>query len=59
MAQVALAWVLRTPVVSAPLVGATKTRHLTDAVAALDDTLTEDEVAALENPYTPRLPTYF
>lgn len=59
MAQVALAWVLRTPVVSAPLVGATKTRHLTDAVAALDVTLTEDEVAALENPYTPRLPTYF
>ena len=47
------------PVVSAPLVGATKTRHLTDAVAALDVTLTEDEVAALENPYTPRLPTYF
>jgi hypothetical protein len=34
-------------------------RHLTDAVAALDVTLTEDEVAALENPYTPRLPTYF
>jgi 1-deoxyxylulose-5-phosphate synthase len=59
MAQVALAWVLRTPVVSAPRVGATRNRHLTDAVAALDVTLTEDEVAALENPYTPRLPTYF
>lgn len=40
-------------------VGATRTRHLTDAVAALDVTLTEDEVAALENPYTPRVPTYF
>ena len=44
---------------SAPRVGATRNRHLTDAVAALDVTLTEDEVAALENPYTPRLPTYF
>ncbi|WP_329536684.1 aldo/keto reductase (plasmid) [Streptomyces sp. NBC_01450] len=59
MAQVALAWVLKNPVVSAPIVGATKTHHLTDAVAALDLTLTEDEIAALEDPYTPRLPTYF
>jgi aryl-alcohol dehydrogenase-like predicted oxidoreductase len=59
MAQVALAWVLKNPVVSAPIVGATKTRHLTDAVAALDLTLTDDEIAALEDPYTPRLPTYF
>ncbi len=59
MAQVALAWVLKNPVVSAPIVGATKTHHLTDAVAALDLTLTDDEIAALEDPYTPRLPTYF
>ena len=59
MAQVALAWVLKNPVVSAPIVGATKIHHLTDAVAALDLTLTEDEVAALEDPYTPRLPTFF
>ncbi|MFF3375255.1 aldo/keto reductase [Streptomyces sp. NPDC002680] len=59
MAQIALAWVLKNPVVSAPIVGATKTRHLTDAVAALDLTLTDDEIAALEDPYTPRLPTYF
>lgn len=59
MAQVALAWVLKNPVVSAPIVGATKVRHLTDAVAALDLTLAEDEIAALEDPYTPRLPTYF
>lgn len=59
IAQVAPAWVLNHPVVSAPLVGATKTRHLTDAVAALDLTLTEDEVAVLEDPYTPRLPTFF
>jgi aryl-alcohol dehydrogenase-like predicted oxidoreductase len=38
--HVALAWMLRTPVVSAPIIGATKPRHLTDAVAALDVTLT-------------------
>lgn len=59
MAQVALAWVLRNPVVSAPIIGATKPRHLTDAVAALDVTLTGDEVAALEEHYTPRQPTYY
>ncbi|GAA1036472.1 aldo/keto reductase [Virgisporangium ochraceum] len=59
MAQVALAWVLRNPVVSAPIVGATKPHHLSDAVAALDIELTDDEVADLESPYTPRLPTYF
>jgi 1-deoxyxylulose-5-phosphate synthase len=59
MAQVAMAWVLRNPVVSAPIVGATKPHHLTDAVAALDIELTDDEVAALEQPYVPRLPTYF
>ena len=59
MAQVALAWVLRNPVVDAPIVGATKTHHLTDAVDALDLELTDEEVAALEEPYTPRLPTYF
>ncbi len=59
MATVGLAWVLRNPVVSAPIVGSTKAHHLTDAVAALDVQLTDDEVAALESPYTPRLPTYF
>lgn len=59
MAQVALAWVLKNPVVSAPIVGATKSRHLTDAIAVLDLTLTEDEVVALEKPYTPRLLTFF
>ena len=52
-AQVALAWVLQQPVVTAPIVGATKPHHLDDAVAALDVTLTDDEVAALEAPYTP------
>ena len=59
MAQVALAWVLRNPVVAAPLVGATKPHHLADAVAALDITLTDDEVRTLEEPYTVRQPTGF
>ena len=57
MAQVALAWVLSNPVVDAPIVGATKPHHLADAVAALDIELTDDEKAALEAPYTPRLPS--
>jgi 1-deoxyxylulose-5-phosphate synthase len=57
MAQVALAWVLHNPVVAAPIVGPTKPHHLADAVAALDLTLTEDEIATLEAPYTPRQPT--
>jgi aryl-alcohol dehydrogenase-like predicted oxidoreductase len=56
MAQVALAWVLHNPVVSAPIVGATKPHHLADAVAALDVALTAEEIATLEDPYTPRMP---
>ena len=56
MAQVALAWVLRNPVVSAPIVGATKSHHLADAVAALDVSLTDDEVVSLESAYVPRMP---
>ena len=59
MATVGLAWVLKNPVVSSPIVGATKAKHITDAVAALDIVLTDDEVAALEGPYTPREPTFF
>ncbi|MET7334598.1 aldo/keto reductase [Nonomuraea sp. NPDC005650] len=59
MARVAMAWVLKNPVVSAPIVGATKPRHLADAVAALDVGLTEDEITSLEEHYTPRQPTYF
>jgi aryl-alcohol dehydrogenase-like predicted oxidoreductase len=59
MAQVALAWVLRNPVVAAPIVGATKPNHLTDAVAALELRLTDEEARALERPYTPRWPTGF
>ena len=59
MATVAMAWVLNNPNVSSPIIGATKPRHLTDAVAALDLKLTTEEIAALEQPYTSRLPTYF
>ena len=57
MAQVALAWVLHNPVVNAPIVGPTKPHHLADAAAAVDLTLTDDEIAAIEAPYTPRLPS--
>src|SRR6266700_4982312 len=57
MAQVALAWVLRNPVVAAPIVGATKPHHVTDAVGALSITLTDEEAAQLEQHYTPREPT--
>ncbi len=59
MAPIALAWVLRNPVVDSVLSGATKPHHLTDAVAALDIELSVDEVHALEGPYVPRAPTYF
>jgi aryl-alcohol dehydrogenase-like predicted oxidoreductase len=51
MAQVALAWVLSKPVVSCPIVGATKPHHLQDAVAALELPHTDDEIADLEAPY--------
>ena len=59
MAQVALAWVLRNPVVDAPIVGATKPHHLPDAVAAVHLELTDDEVRQLEEPYTVTMPTGF
>jgi aryl-alcohol dehydrogenase-like predicted oxidoreductase len=52
-AQVALAWVLRHPVVSAPIVGATKLEHLSDAFAALDVELSDAEVERLESGYRP------
>jgi aryl-alcohol dehydrogenase-like predicted oxidoreductase len=52
-AQVALAWLLRQPGVTAPIVGATKLGHLTDALAAEALELTDDEVASLEEPYVP------
>jgi aryl-alcohol dehydrogenase (NADP+) len=52
-AQVATAWLLHQPAVSAPIVGATRPGHLADAVAAVDLVLDQDEVALLEEPYTP------
>jgi aryl-alcohol dehydrogenase-like predicted oxidoreductase len=52
--QVALAWVLRNPAVTAPIIGTSKSHHLADAVAALSLQLTDDEVKALEAPYQPK-----
>lgn len=53
MAQVALAWVLQKSPVTAPIIGVTKLPQLTDALGALDVTLSADEVARLEAPYQP------
>ena len=52
-AQIALAWLLQKPGVVAPIVGASKMRHLEDAAAALTLRLDEDEVRMLESPYRP------
>ena len=52
-AQVALAWLLHRPGVTAPIVGATRVEHLEDAVAAEGLSLGEDELARLEEPYVP------
>jgi 1-deoxyxylulose-5-phosphate synthase len=52
-AQVALAWLLHRPGVTAPIVGATKLGHLEDALAAEELVLTDDEVRRLEEPYVP------
>jgi 1-deoxyxylulose-5-phosphate synthase len=54
-----MAWVVKNPVVSAPIVGATKPQHLADAVAALDLQLTDEEIRSLEEPYVSRMPTWF
>jgi aryl-alcohol dehydrogenase-like predicted oxidoreductase len=52
-AQIALAWLLHKPGVSAPIVGATKPGHLADALAAEQLELSEAEIARLEEPYAP------
>jgi 1-deoxyxylulose-5-phosphate synthase len=52
-AQVALAWILSKPAVSAPIVGASKPYQLEDAIGALSLKLTEDEIQRLEAPYEP------
>lgn len=58
-AQVALAWVLQQPGISAPIIGATKLVQLDDAVAALSLRLDADELRALESPYVPHAVTGF
>jgi len=52
-AQVALAWIMQKPFVTAPIVGASKMQHLDDAVAALSLNLSAEETASLEEPYVP------
>ena len=54
MAQIALAWVLHKPQVAAPIIGATKPKHIEDAVAALDVELSAEEIAMLEAHYVPQ-----
>jgi aryl-alcohol dehydrogenase (NADP+) len=53
MAQIATAWMLSKPGITAPIIGATKPHHVADAVAAVDLVLSDDEVARLEEPYAP------
>lgn len=53
MAQIALAWMLSKPFVTAPIIGATKLGHLDDAIAALDVELAAAEIDQLEAPYQP------
>jgi aryl-alcohol dehydrogenase-like predicted oxidoreductase len=52
-AQVALAWLLHKPGVTAPIVGSTKLEHVEDALAAEQLALSEDEITRLEEPYVP------
>ncbi|MCW2496148.1 aldo/keto reductase [Jatrophihabitans sp.] len=54
MAQIATAWTLAKPAVTAPIIGATKAHHLADAVAAVDVQLTDEQIGRLEAAYTPR-----
>jgi aryl-alcohol dehydrogenase-like predicted oxidoreductase len=58
-AQVALAWVLAQPAVTAPIVGATKPDHLEDAIRAEELELTDEELERLEAEYVPHTPTGF
>ena len=52
--QLALAWVLKNPTITAPIIGTSKPHHLDDALAGLEIKLTDDEVKALEAPYEPK-----
>jgi aryl-alcohol dehydrogenase-like predicted oxidoreductase len=58
-AQIALAWLLSKPAITAPIVGATKLHHLDDALASVSVKLSADEIAALEEPYVPHAPVGF
>jgi aryl-alcohol dehydrogenase-like predicted oxidoreductase len=51
--QIALAWLLRNPVISSPIIGATKPQHLEDAVGSLSVKLSDEEVVRLEELYQP------
>ena len=53
MAQVATAWMLSKPGITAPIIGATKPHHVDDAVAAVELELSDDEITRLEEPYAP------
>jgi aryl-alcohol dehydrogenase-like predicted oxidoreductase len=57
MAQESLAWMLSKPGITAPIVGCTSVKHVEEAVAALDITLEEEEIKALEAPYKPHVKT--
>ena len=59
MAQISLAWMLSKPVITAPVIGATKPHHLEDAVAALSIQLTPEEIRHLEEPYLPHAVTSY
>ncbi len=54
MADIALAWLLAKPGVTAPIIGATTLAHLAAAVRAVEIELTPEEMAELERPYTPK-----
>src|SRR5579864_3356852 len=53
-AQVAIAWLLSKPAVTAPIVGATRADHLDEPLKAIESPLSEEEIAALEAPYEPQ-----
>ena len=53
MAQVATAWMLSKPGITAPIIGATKPHHIGDAVAAVELTLSDEEITRLEELYRP------
>ena len=57
MAQEALAWMLSKPEITAPIVGCTSVKHVEEAIAALDVTLSPEEIVALEAPYKPHVKT--